>query len=286
MRRMLDLLCAVVAACVTRDFCRAVEHSHFVLVSDQRQRLLHELMRDAVVVLVEAQIWLLAACRRKDECTVETVRGQTQEHGLLRAQRLRDRRLVRVSRYLSCVRDAGDPLVELAIQVGERRVTACSEKAVTQVLDRALDLAFLVATARRTWLWRKVVVPSEFQDARVKADVLTYTFEHHTFEVVVEQDARHAAQGLERFHVTAHKALECLVEREARVHRAAVAEHHHEARQCALGRADSHLAEARPIHLPLLARQRREVKVRLVLGHGPDRTHETAHDRLAATIAA
>src|SRR5205814_1813608 len=159
-------------------------------------------------------------------------------------------------------------------------------KSVAQVLDRALDLALLVSAPRCTRPGGEMIVAGELENTRVIAHVLAGALEHDALEIVVEQHARRATEGLEGFDVAADEALERLVEREACIQRPTEAQYHDEARQRALGRADAHLTEARPIDLALLARQRDEVEVRLGLRHRAHRTHEAPHDDLAAGVAA
>lgn len=96
-----------------------------------------------------------------------------------------------------------------------------------------------------------MVVPCEFEQARMEADEISLPFEHGRLEVVVEQRARHAAERVEGADVAPHEAFESLIEGESRVHGARPAKDHDEARERPLGVADDDGPEAAPVDLTL-----------------------------------
>ena len=63
----------------------------------------------------------------------------------------------------------------------------------------------------------------------MKSNELSLALEHGALEIVVQDGARHAAEGRERVEVAAEKALGGLIEVEAREERARPRQHHHEA---------------------------------------------------------
>jgi hypothetical protein len=100
---------------------------------------------------------------------------------------------------------------------------------VTQILDRALDLALLVTAVRCARDRREVVVVGTLEDLRVEADVLADSLDNDALEVVVEDPERDAAERLEHEGVAEQERLERLVEGEAREYRARPRQHEHEA---------------------------------------------------------
>ena len=106
---------------------------------------------DRVVVSVEAEVRRLSGATGLDEIASEGMRGQRQEARSLLDERGGDGALVDVSRNETRMRDALDPLVELAIEVLEGVERAGGEEGVAKVADGALDAPFLVSAgaARR-----------------------------------------------------------------------------------------------------------------------------------------
>src|SRR5260370_25778273 len=105
----------------------------------------------------------------------------------------------------------------------------------------------------------------EVEHVLVEAHVIAVPLEHDGLEVVVENGPWNP-QRLECVDVAAQKALERLVEREARVHRARPRQHEDEARQRPERAPDADLTEMPPVDLRLLAGQRLEAQVRLGFG--------------------
>ena len=105
-------------------------------------------------------------------------------------------------------------------------------------------------------------------------------------EVVVDEGAGDAAQGLEGFDVSAEEALEGLVEGEEGGHGAGVAEDHDESGDGAVAAADADLAEGAPVDLSLLAAQRDDPSVGGAGGFGPHAADEAANLDDRAGVAA
>lgn len=108
-------------------------------------------------------------------------------------------------------------------------------------------------------------MPGELEDLRVVPDVIAVALEDHALEVVVEDLARDSAERVEGIDVPAQETLELLLPEELGVHRPRPSQHHHEARQLAPRLSDVAFAEAAPVDLGLLAGQRPQTQVSLLL---------------------
>ena len=112
--------------------------------------------------------------------------------------------------------------------------------------------------------------------------------EHGAAQVVVDEGAGNAAEGVEGLDVPAEEALEGLVEREERGEGARVAEDHDEAGDGAGAASDADLAEGAPVDLCLLSDQRDDAAVGGAAGLGSQAAHEAADldDRTGVTALA
>ena len=115
------------------------------------------------------------------------------------------------------MRRLGDPRGELSIEVGDVRKPPRREEGMPQVLDRPLDLAFLVAAIRGARFRGEVIMPGQLEQPWVVADVVAHPLEDDALQIVVEECAGNPMERVERFHVAAQETLERLVEHEARV---------------------------------------------------------------------
>lgn len=106
----------------------------------------------------------------------------------------------------------------------------------------------------------------ELDEARVESDDLTGALEDGGLEVVIEEPARHAAEGVEGSYVSEEEALHGLVEEELGVHGTCVRQHHHEAHDRPSRASDDEVAEVPPVDLALFSGQRRESQERLGSG--------------------
>lgn len=105
-------------------------------------------------------------------------------------------------------------------------------------------------------------------------------------EVVVEDFAGHAPEELQGAAVHQQEGLGLLVEREVEEQRARPAEHHRERRQGPQRRAATHLAEAAPIDLSLLAGLQLDAQVGLLAARGADAKQPSAQLGDAVGVAA
>ena len=110
--------------------------------------------------------------------------------------------------------------------------------------------------------------------------------EHRAAQVVVDEGAGDAAEGVEGVDVTAEEALQRLVEGEEGGDGARVAEDHDETGDCAHAVSDADLAEGAPIDLGLLGDQSDDPPVDSAGGLGPQAPHEAADLDDGAGVAA
>ena len=131
-----------------------------------------------------------------------------------------------------------------------------------------------------------MVVAGELEQTGVKLDGSAAAVEHGAAQVVVDECAGHAAQGLESLDVSAEEALEGLVEGEEGGDGAGVAEDHDESGDRAGAVSDADLAEGAPVHLTLLADQSDDAAVDGACGLGPQAPHEASDLDDRARVAA
>ena len=153
--------------------------------------------------------------------------------------------------------------MRLAIEICEVGVGPSREESVADVANGALDTALLVASRDGDGPDLEMVVGSELEQLGIEANDVTVPLEHGAFQIVVEQDPRHAAEEPESVHMSAQEERHRRSKEEAEEDLPREAEHHHERPQNALGAADLKLSEVRPVDLRLLARQRSEALKRL-----------------------
>ena len=98
------------------------------------------------------------------------------------------------------------PLECLTVQVSETLVLASGKETGPDVLDGALHAALLVSACHRHWSRLVAVVRRQFEQCRVKTDRITFSLQNCAFQVIVEQDTRHAAKEFKRGSVTVEEA--------------------------------------------------------------------------------
>ena len=131
-------------------------------------------------------------------------------------------------------------------------------------------------------------MPGHVEQRRVIADLaLLVLAEHRGLHPVVEHLARHPAQFTECLEVTAHHAVKVLTAHEARVHIAAVAQHHGEQphRLDPLRFLGEHHLELREVHLRLMPCRGLEA---VLESHGhpwAHRRHVVRHRGTTAAVA-
>jgi len=203
------------------------------------------------------------------------MRREREEPRLLLRQDLRDG-VIALLGMRPLVRDLVAPPPKLRIEVVDVAKGAGGEEGVPQVLNLALDFAFLVPAAGRTGAGREVIVTRELEQAGVKANRAPLPFEHGALEVVVDQGARDPAIRLEGLDMAPEKTLERLVEREEGTDRPRVRQHHREAGERPRAVADPDRAKRAPIDLGLFRRQRGQAPVDHGAGLRSDHAHEAA----------
>ncbi len=119
--RVFELLFALPRASVSRYFDIAIEDARDRIGGHERERPKHELMRNRIVVGVEAKI----------------------------------RGFARVTRHDAYVSDARGPIVELSIEVIERMKGTRREERLAELSIRALDAPFSLPRALATGLGAK-----------------------------------------------------------------------------------------------------------------------------------
>jgi hypothetical protein len=93
---------------------------------------------------------------------------------------------------------------------------------------------------------------SKLEQLGVETDGVTVALEHGTFQIVVEQHARHPLKEGERLDVSTHEEWHRRAQEEAQKDLPREAHHHDECPQHTLGTPDLQLAEMRPVDLRLL----------------------------------
>ena len=116
-------------------------------------------------------------------------------------------------------------------------------------MDLPLDFPLLISASRRAGSGGEVVVAGELEQTGVKLDGGAAAVEDGAAQVVVDECAGNAAQGLEGLDVSAEEALEGLVEGEEGGDGAGVAEDHDESGDGAGAVSDADLAEGAPVDL-------------------------------------
>ncbi len=250
--RVLDLLAAIEGPAVPRDLGALVEDAHRVERSEHDDRLADELVRDRVVVLVEAHIGRLPDRDLAPLVHHRQVRRGRAEERTLPLERLadRDRRVFRPGPHH---RVLPAPLVRLRVQVVHVAPVAGHEEPGPRVADRTLDPRLLVRPRRRHGA--RFVAPRGrvLEEHGVEPDRLAEPLDHDGLRVVVQHDLGAAAPRREGRLVAAEEVLDALAEEEPHEDRARIREHDHEREELTDGPPDLDVAEVGPVGLCLLA---------------------------------
>ena len=118
-RRVFDDLAVIVRADMPRELRHPVDDPDRVFVGDEGERSADGLVRDRVVVAVEADVGRLAGCDRALELARKRMLWERQQSGPLLGERLVDDPSCRIARHGTPVRRVGDPRGELSIQIGD-----------------------------------------------------------------------------------------------------------------------------------------------------------------------
>src|SRR4051794_38506747 len=78
---------------------------------------------------------------------------------------------------------------------------------IAHIPDSALHAPFLMGGAYLTRLRREMVMSAEFQQTRMKQNLITAPFQHRRLQIVIENHARLTVPGLKSAHVTAQEIL-------------------------------------------------------------------------------
>ena len=155
-RRVLDDLPAIVGPHVVREDAtaiRAVGDAHLGFGGDEGERFLDEVMRDRIVVEVEADVGRLAGADGAHHVALEAVLGERQEARALLVEGDVDEAPVGIAGDRALVRGRLDPIAELAIEIFDGREAPRLEEGVAEVLDGALHFPLFVAARRRFSAW-------------------------------------------------------------------------------------------------------------------------------------
>ena len=147
--------------------------------------------------------------------------------------------------------DVVEPVAELPVEVIEVTEAAAEEEVLTDVTERALDLALCLCPIGPTRLREVAVVAGEFQQGAVEDDVAGFGIlaEEDGSHAVIEDLFRHAAERLEGSGLAAQQRRQVLMQDEAAPKHAAVTEHKREQPDDPLdpGLVGEHRAEMREI---------------------------------------
>ena len=254
MRLVLDRLAGVVAASMPRDLVGARDDPDGGRAGQQGERAAGVGVGNRVAVAIEADVRQFAGDDGPHELGLEGMRGQRQEPRLLLREDLRDR-LVALLGMRTLMGDLVPPALELRVEIVDIAKGPGREERVAEIADLAFDLALLIAARRGTGPDRKVIMPREVEQPRVKPDRGPVALEHGRLQVVVDQRACGSAEDLEGLDMSAQKALERLVQRKVREEGARVREDHDEAGQGPRAVADPDRPERPPVNLGLFGRQ-------------------------------
>src|SRR5271157_319149 len=269
---ILDELMAVIGAAMRSDFGQAVEEADGGGRSDQRQRAAQRWGRDGIIIEVKADAKGLIGVNGAPHVAAEGVSGERQQARFLFLKNLGDGARV-VAGPGALMGDLVAPLEGLAVEIRQGGEGAGREKAVTDILNGALDAAFFPPRARTAGPGGEVVVGGKLQEAGVEVDGVAAALQDDTAEVVGFQAPRRSPPVGEGVDMAEEKILQALVEEELKPQGAAVGEGEDEAGQTASGPTDGDLAEVGPVGLSLLSGERAQTQKRF-----PVRRAQFGHD--------
>jgi hypothetical protein len=130
------------------------------------------------------------------------------------------------------------------------------------------------------------VVSGEAEQCRMEADGIAAPFQDRTFEIVIEQDTRHALPCFEGGDVATQEVLHPGIQEEAQEDLARVAQHHDERHQRAARPADLEVPTMSPVDWGLFTGQRAQTEIRLGFRPRPVAGDQVAEVIRAAAITA
>ena len=247
MRRILDGLGGVVTPRMSRDLVGTRDDPDGGRAGEQRERTADVRVGNRVAVAIEADVRQFAGDDGPHQLGLEGMRGQRQEPRLLLREDLRDG-LVALLGVRALMGDLVPPALKLRIEIVHIAKRPGGEEGVPQIADLALDFALLIAARRGTGPDRKMIMPCEVEEPRMKPDRGPVALKDGRLQVVVHQGPGDA-QYLEGHDVAAQKALEGLVQGEVREEGARVRQDHHETGEGPRAVADPERPERAPIDL-------------------------------------
>src|SRR3954447_25036500 len=139
-----------------------------------------------------------------------------QQTGLFFCEGFGDRAMI-AARPAPLMRHLIAPEQSLPVAFGQRCEGAARPEGIAHIADGALHAPFLIASPHLAWPRREVVMRAQFNEPRVKQNLIAATLQHGTFEVVVEDYSRLTGPFFKRMHVSAQKVLHGLIEEELQI---------------------------------------------------------------------
>ena len=155
------------------------------------------------------------------------------------------------------------PGVGLSIEVVDVGEGACSKEVVTDIANRALHPALLIAPGWCHRAWLEVVMRRECQHYGVEANGLPLALEHGALEVVVQSDPGHGTPGFKGLDVAAQEVLHVRAQEEAQKDASGPGQDHHKGHEWSLGLALLDVTKVPPVTLALFAGQGAQAQVGL-----------------------
>ncbi len=127
------------------------------------------------------------------------------------------------------------PYQSLAIELFQGREWPGCKERIPHIAYRSLDASFLISSCRRDRTRLTVIVGGEFEQARMKANLIAVALQHGASKIVVEHDSGHPSPVGKRIDMTAEKVLQSLIEEELQKQGARVRQRQYETGQPAAG---------------------------------------------------
>jgi hypothetical protein len=188
-----NLLGAVPRASMAGYQRLTVEDAHLVEGCDDSHGAADAVVRDGIVVEVEAGVGSLSDFHSNVLVGGKSVIRQRNEARLLLGEHLSHQPFAvfgaRPVRGL-----AGAPGMSLPIEVGEVAKGASREEGVANVANGALDASLFVAASGGYRLCQEAIVTRKLEQSGMKADRVARALENRALQIVIKQLARDAAE--------------------------------------------------------------------------------------------
>jgi hypothetical protein len=259
--RVFDLGAAVEAARVGGDDALAVEDAHGGEAGQHGQRALDVVVRDAVVVPVEAHVGGLAHAHLGAFLGRERIGRQGQQVLPFGSEQVAHA-LAALGRAQALGRRPGTPRRGLGIEIVDIAEAARGEEGIAGKSDRPFHPPLLISAPERHRPRLEAVMRREFEQPRMEVDGRAAALEHGATQIVVEHDPGHGREPGEGVDVATNEVRHGRAEIEAQKEVARVGQHHHEGHQRPLGPTDGELAEVGPVALGLVPGKGAQTQVR------------------------